>query len=189
MLFKFNLLLPLHPIWDILFSLKQNSQMRITTMTTLYHGSRKTSAPVIGLGVAANSGENIFDGLFASDSQCVAASHAENVFAYEVESIATNSDLDAEFEKVYAFLREELNIDDVDEIADRVMYDNDSDIEDFADILNPRLDSDISGAYSWELQRLRGRVAAHLGFDAVEMDDEHGTSYLIVNPLIVGVAV
>ena len=33
-----------------------------------------------------------------------------------------------------------------------------------------------------ELQRLRGRVAAYLGFDAIEMNDKHGTSYLIVNP-------
>ncbi|EFN9336274.1 hypothetical protein D3084_24465, partial [Escherichia coli] len=43
---------------------------------------------------------------------------------------------------------------------------------------------DINGAYSWELQRLRGRVAAYLGFDAIEMNDEYGTSYLIVNPQI-----
>lgn len=64
------------------------------------------------------------------------------------------------------------------------MWDNNSDIEDFADILSPRLGNDISGAYSWELQRLRGRVAACLGFDAIEMNDEHGTSYLIVNPQI-----
>ena len=40
--------------------------------------------------------------------------------------------------------------------------------------------------YSWELQRLRGHVAAYLGFDAIEMNDEHGTSYLIVNPQIKG---
>ncbi|EFZ69431.1 hypothetical protein ECOK1357_2567 [Escherichia coli OK1357] len=34
------------------------------------------------------------------------------------------------------------------------------------------------------MQRLRGRVAAYLGFDAIEMNDEYGTSYLIVNPQI-----
>lgn len=34
------------------------------------------------------------------------------------------------------------------------------------------------------MQRLRGRVAAYLGFDAIEMNDEHGTSYLIVNQQI-----
>lgn len=30
----------------------------------------------------------------------------------------------------------------------------------------------------WELQRLRGRLAAKLGFDSVEMLDEHGTTWL-----------
>ncbi|EJG3159519.1 hypothetical protein ACUAXN_005029, partial [Escherichia coli] len=102
------------------------------------------------------------------------------------DKIAKSRDLDARFQEVYAFLHNELDTADVEEIADRVMWDNNSDIEDFADILSPRLGSDISGAYSWELQRLRGRVAACLGFDAIEMNDEHGTSYLIVNPQIKG---
>lgn len=30
----------------------------------------------------------------------------------------------------------------------------------------------------WEMQRLRGEVAAHLGYKAVRMNDEYGTSYL-----------
>ncbi|MEL5762538.1 hypothetical protein J4X20_25570, partial [Escherichia coli] len=107
-------------------------------------------------------------------------------FIYHVDDdkIAKSSDLDARFQEVYAFLHNELDTADVEEIADRVMWDNNSDIEDFADILSPRLGSDINGAYSWELQRLRGRVAAYLGFDAIEMNDEYGTSYLIVNPQI-----
>ena len=55
--------------------------------------------------------------------------------------------------------------------------------DEFADILSPR---SCTGDAEWEMQRLRGRVTAHLGFDAVEMEDEHGTSYLIFNPLIKG---
>ncbi len=35
------------------------------------------------------------------------------------------------------------------------------------------------GEASWEAQRLRGQYAAHLGYDAVEMSDEHGVSVLI----------
>lgn len=34
---------------------------------------------------------------------------------------------------------------------------------------------------SWEAQRLRGNLAKKLGYDAVEMSDENGISYLIVN--------
>ncbi|HCQ0274238.1 TPA: hypothetical protein OGO64_002829 [Escherichia coli] len=117
-------------------------------------------APIIKIGEFAMSGNNVFDGLFASPER----------------------DLDARFQEVYAFLHNELDTADVEEIAERVMWDNNSDIEDFA----ARLGSDISGAYSWELQRLRGRVTAYLGFDAIEMNDEHGTSYLIVNPQIKG---
>lgn len=53
------------------------------------------------------------------------------------------------FQEFYAFLHNELDTADVEEIADHVMWDNNSDIEDFADILSPRLGSDIRGAYSW----------------------------------------
>ncbi|EOU9192923.1 hypothetical protein ACNZ6D_003660 [Escherichia coli] len=154
----------------------------------LFHGTYEKTAPIIKLGEFAMSGNNVFDGLFACLDRDIAASHGNSIFIYHVDGdkIAESRDLNARFQEVYAFLRNELDTADVEEIADRVIWDNDSDIENFADILSPRLDSDISGAYSWELQRLRGRVAAYLGFDAIEMNDEHGTSYLIVNPQIKG---
>ena len=154
----------------------------------LFHGTYEKTAPIIKLGEFAMSGNNVFDGLFACLDRDSAASHGNSIFIYHVDDdkIAESRDLNARFQEVYAFLRNELDTADVEEIADRVIWDNDSDIENFADILSPRLDSDISGAYSWELQRLRGRVAAYLGFDAIEMNDEHGTSYLIVNPQIKG---
>lgn len=144
----------------------------------LFHGSYSKTAPVIKVGAyALGSSDNIFDGLFASADIEIASSHGNNAHAYivEDEKIATSSDLDARFEEVHAFLAEELSIDieDVTEIADRVMFDNDSDVTDFAEILSPRSNAFDGGQgdLSWELQRLRGRVAAHLGFDAVEMDD------------------
>lgn len=158
----------------------------------LFHGSYETTAPEIKIGEFAMTSDNIFDGIFASANFDVADSHAHGgkVFSYEVseDKIALSSDLDNEFETVCSFLRDTLGTDNVEEIADRIMWDNDEDIEEFAEILSTRtLDKD-SGSLSWELQRLRGRVAAHLGFDAVEMGDEHGTSYLIVNPKIKGKA-
>ncbi|HAI1536994.1 TPA: hypothetical protein HIU05_004623 [Escherichia coli] len=152
----------------------------------LFHGTYEKTVPIIKPGEFAMSGNNVFDGLFASPERDIAAIHGNTVFIYHVDDdkIAKSHDLDARFQEVYAFLHNELDTADVEEIADRVMWDNNSDIEDFADILSPRLGSDINGAYSWELQRLRGRVAAYLGFDAIEMNDEYGTSYLIVNPQI-----
>lgn len=92
------------------------------------------------------SGNNVFDGLFSSPERDIAASHGNPVFIYHVDDdkIAKSRDLDARFQEVYAFLHNELDTADVEEIADRVMWDNNSDIEDFADILSPRLGSDCS---------------------------------------------
>lgn len=39
---------------------------------------------------------------------------------------------------------------------------------------------DDFGEASWEGQRIRGQVAKRLGYKAVEMDDEHGTSWLLL---------
>ncbi|WP_233981712.1 AcrIF11 family anti-CRISPR ADP-ribosyltransferase [Pectobacterium versatile] len=157
----------------------------------LFHGSSSNAAPVIKIGAFSTVEVNVFDGIFASADWDAAASHGNagrggNVFSYYVddENIAESRDLDARFEEVYEFLRAELGTHDVESIADHIIWDKNQG-EEFAERLSPRLDSDIGGAYSWEMQRPRGRVAAHLGFDAVEMDDEHGTSYLIVNPAII----
>ncbi|CAD5756356.1 Uncharacterised protein [Escherichia coli] len=77
------------------------------------------------------SGNNVFDGLFSSPERDIAASHGNPVFIYHVDDdkIAKSRDLDARFQEVYAFLHNELDTADVEEIADRVMWDNNSDIE------------------------------------------------------------
>ncbi|EFA8838455.1 hypothetical protein [Escherichia coli] len=69
------------------------------------------------------SGNNVFDGLFASPERDIAASHGNTVFIYHVDDdkIAKSRDLDARFQEVYAFLHNELDTADVEEIADRVM--------------------------------------------------------------------
>lgn len=67
-----------------------------------------------------------------------------HIYHVDDDKIAKSRDLDARFQEVYAFLHNELDTADVEEIADRVMWDNNSDIEDFADILSPRLGSDCS---------------------------------------------
>ncbi|GKV75540.1 hypothetical protein PEC106568_07140 [Pectobacterium carotovorum subsp. carotovorum] len=164
----------------------------------LFHGSSSNVAPVITIDdFKDTSMPNVFDGLFASDSDEVAASHGNtgrggNIFSYCVadEKIATSRDLNEQFEDVVAYLRkcyeiESENEERLLELAQAIADDENQD-DQFTDVLLfPRLGSEIGGSYSWEMQRLRGRVAAHLGFDAVEMDDEHGTSYLIVNPAII----
>lgn len=72
------------------------------------------------------SGNNVFDGLFASPERDIAASHGNTVFIYHVDDdkIAKSRDLDARFQEVYSFLHNEPDTADVEEIADRVMWDN-----------------------------------------------------------------
>lgn len=146
----------------------------------LFHGSYESEAPVIKVGAYAMSGDNVFDGLFASADADIASSHGSLVHTYDVKSVADSAALNARIDGIIAFLSEELESDDVEDLADAIA--NDECDDSFADMLTPR---SCTGNASWEMQRLRGRVAAHLGFDAVEMDDEHGTSYLIVNPQII----
>lgn len=150
----------------------------------LFHGSYSAIPPEILIGDHYHGLNNIFDGLFASTSRNVAASHGDYVFMYEVEHVADNSDLNERIRDVFDFLKAEINADD--EVIESLSYAiaDDKCDDAFAEFLSPRSDVEPFADASWEMQRLRGRVAAHLGFDAVEMDDEHGISWLIVNPLI-----
>lgn len=147
----------------------------------LFHGSYENTAPVIKVGAFAMSGDNVFDGIFACADADVAGSHGNFVHVYNVASVADSSDLNARIDEVIEFLNAHVESDDVESLAYAIADDECDDA--FADSLSPR---SCTGDAGWEMQRLRGRVAAHLGFDAVEMNDEHGTSYLIVNPLIKG---
>jgi hypothetical protein len=151
----------------------------------LFHGSNSKTAPVIKIGEFAMSGDNVFDGIFACADADVAGSHGDFVHAYNVSNIADNEDLNSRIDEVVTFLASEIEADEetINSLANAIA-DDECDAE-YADYLTPRSCADEFAAASWEMQRLRGRVAAHLGFDAVEMEDEHGTSYLIVNPQII----
>ncbi|EOG5778463.1 hypothetical protein ACLFWW_001023 [Cronobacter sakazakii] len=150
----------------------------------LFHGSYRSEAPEIKVGAfALGAADNVFDGIFASAEHDIAGSHGTQIYTYDVEKIATSSDLSDRIVDIIQFLRLEIDADEeqVEALAYALVEDKCDD--EFEEILSPR---SCTGNASWEMQRLRGRIAAHVGFDAVEMDDEHGTSYLIVNPSIKG---
>lgn len=161
----------------------------------LYHGSYQEIRPEIKVGEFALKGlDNVFDGLFASDYKSEAEAHGKFIFDFEIEDekIASSQDLDVP-EVVFEVLKKETNIEDEEKIEvlyELVIDDIDSvksfDILEESGIeecdLNCRSSIDYSFAVTgWEIQRLRGRIAAALGFKAVECRDEHGTSYLIVS--------
>ncbi|MEQ5974149.1 hypothetical protein U2J09_22760 [Serratia liquefaciens] len=152
----------------------------------LFHGTYSNTAPAIKIGAYAITGDNVFDGIFASSDAEIAGSHGDKVFTYSVTAVADNSTLNESIEEVIVFLRSEIeaDFDDIDALASIIADDNCESWAQFESVLNPRSCADSFAAVCWEIQRLRGRAAAYLGYDAVEMADEHGTSYLIVNPEI-----
>ena len=153
-------------------------------MTTLFHGTYEETAPVIVIGKnALGTADNVFDGLFASSTYAVAASHGRFIFAYEADSIAANEDLECDEAVVIIASELMIDVDVAAEIASAVAYEES--LESYAEYLNPRSDYDADD-FGWEMQRLRGVIARKLGFDAVECTDEHGTSYLIANKNIKG---
>jgi len=149
---------------------------------TLYHGSYSPVRPVPHL----NEGEELFDGIFASDDEEVAKAHGKYVHEYEVPedlvltqgrlwSLAAERNATAVVDRV---LRDEAAAGaDIERLWELVIEEEEPSESDIA--LFRLIDEDLAHA-GWEAQRIRGRVAVALGYAAIEMHDEHGTSYLIV---------
>lgn len=129
-------------------------------MTTLYHGSHESDLTVV-------RDDGMFGGVFASAERRVAESHGDHVYSIEIDddAICTTQHLNyhADPDAVSAVIEAEGH--DADACWESVVEEDDS-----------GLDADES----WEMQRVRGCVARALGFAAVEMSDEHGTSYLVL---------
>lgn len=137
---------------------------------TLYHGSR-VHVPKI------RSDRGIFGGVFASGSREAAASHGDIVHQIDLpdDAIMTQAQMvdvsDDDLKKVARW------VDDADLDRLRELVVDEAVVED--DDLRILKEDDLSEA-SWEAQRLRGALAKLKGFKAVEMSDEHGTSYLVL---------
>jgi len=155
----------------------------------LYHGGGQGVTEILEGGSF-----NRFDGLFASGSRKSAMSHGIGSMYYmdiPEDRMLTQRMLDYEIDndKVSQALRSEMHwLDDADfDIAyEAVIEDRHNQMDE--DSLIRVFREDDFGSASWEAQRIRGRVAKALGYLAVEMKDEHGTSYLVlpgvkVNPL------
>lgn len=144
----------------------------------LFHGSSSVVSEVKNIGV--------FGGVFAHCNESVALSHGDNLHIINVDEDrvltqhALNYELD--YDVVCAALRDVAVVEDDDfdmmheiVIEEAALADFDED-----EVLRVFHADDLAEA-GWDAQRLRGKVAAKLGYLAVEMDDEHGTSYLILS--------
>lgn len=142
----------------------------------LYHGSNDAGFT----GPSKSFSSDIFGGVFAG-SEDVAAGHGKHIFVCSIDDdeILTDYALNYEcdYSDVTAAINAELRLegDQLELVVDAAMADGQCD-----DTLVDALSADNLADASWELQRLRGVIAAALGFKAVEMSDEHGDVYLVL---------
>jgi hypothetical protein len=109
-----------------------------------------------------------FGGIFASPSAASARSHGPVLHIVRSPRPLTNYALNYEIDGAYDVA---LDIAGGDErIADAIMTAECAALDD--------CEPCEAGEQSWEFQRLRGVLAARLGYTSVEMRDEHGTTWL-----------
>lgn len=126
-----------------------------------------------------------FDGFFALPGRYGAYGTGAKYYAdIKQDKILKNYELnyDLPYEKVAEKLEKisgkNKSDDDFDTLWKAVVEDESDRVsDDLIDILKV----DDVGEAQWEAQRLRGRLAKELGYDAVEMSDENGTSYLLTS--------
>ena len=148
----------------------------------LYHGGSASKVEDSGL----------FRGVFASACEDVASSHGDlNKAEIEDEKILSDYSLNYELDhnEVRAAFEAVCGEEGVDAESDLIWKAVIEDADVFEMDESEALESfemamigedESIGMASWAAQRMRGRVARKLGYLAVEMDDEHGTSYLVL---------
>jgi len=122
--------------------------------------------------------EGLFDGLFASPGD---ASEYGGEFQHKFygRRLADEGDVDLDYDKTMEYLRREYP-DESDEFYDEIYEAVAEDkFDPWSSNQLEKYGYDDPGEASWEAQRLRGNIAQDQGFDAIAMDDEFGTSYLI----------
>lgn len=126
----------------------------------LFHGSNETITEIKSSG--------LFGGLFASSCERSAASHGDVLHRIESPRHLTDYALNYELAEGY-----EIALDLAggnEEIANAIMSAGCESLD--------NCDPEDIAEQGWEFQRLRGQLAAKLGYTSVEMRDEHGTTYL-----------
>ena len=143
----------------------------------LYHGGGSPGFEKVPEG-------GTFDGFFASANSVLGHGIGHNYFAdIPKEKILTNYGLNYELplSRVMNAFEQTTGIKQNDprfEPAWKAIIEETKNADEMA--VAAKLADDF-GEAGWEAQRLRGKIAKQLGYDAVEMRDEHGTSYLITS--------
>lgn len=143
-----------------------------------YHGSQQADMTEI-----MGDSDKYFGGLFMSTDIETAKAHGQNLYVCQVPSVRVCSQHDlisTDPDRVIESLLE--NMPTLDrENEQQFIGAWQAVIEESASVVDPSLfveTGDQTAAF-YEAQRVRGRVARDLGYSAVEMNDEHGRSYLV----------
>lgn len=126
----------------------------------LFHGSTQPISEIHARGT--------FGGIFATVSAASARSHGDVLHRIESPRHLSDFALNYEIEGAYDAALELAGGDE--RIADAIMSKGCESLDD--------CDPEDAGEQGLEFQRLRGVLAARLGYTSVEMLDEHGTTYL-----------
>lgn len=127
----------------------------------LFHGSPSELSSI--------SGDGVFGGIFGASKEA-ALSHGGMLHVIVSPRPVTDFELNYEIEGAYDVALELANGDEA--MADAIMSKG-CEVPESADI-----EPEDLGEAGWEIQRLRGILASRLGFTSVEMEDEHGTTWL-----------
>lgn len=136
----------------------------------LFHGSQEALTSI--------NADGLFGGLFASADRVSAKSHGHVLHVIESPRHLSDFELNYEVDGAYDVALDVAG--DDERIADAIM-------SAACEVLD---DCDPEGAseQGWEFQRLRGVLASRLGYTSVEMEDEHGTTYLCLPGCTIEVA-
>lgn len=126
-------------------------------MIELYHGSNERIETIRDGGM--------FGGLFASPDRSAARAHGDVVHVIEIDESEVARDFALNYgERALEAWAIAVEIAGSEDRAERA--------------LNAACPDGGDGEEGWELQRIRGEIAARMGFKAIEMIDEHGKTYL-----------
>jgi hypothetical protein len=181
---------------DMAFSSEGNNRFVITEQEALeqgydvdnsfYSGTYGDPVSNIQRGPIGSLMNNVFDGIFALQDASAAKAYGDRVqrFVIKNETIADNTRLDNEKAKAYLkdyWSNDGLTDQEFDALYDAVVFDNELAYDgESTELLSKATSRSEPGEQSWEMQRVRGQLARHLGFDAVYMNDENGQSVLLV---------
>lgn len=126
---------------------------------------------------------DVFDGIFCTAGQ--GRQHTgkyANHFEVEDSKVASHGDHDLDYDKTIAFLQglyPSFTEEQIDALYEFTAEESSNVGDDDLDVFDGEFDCYEEWEVSFMFQNIRGQIAANQEFDAIEMDDEYGTSYFL----------